>query len=385
MARSSAAAPPRHTQMPLTATSTPSGSNTAVVVPTAARMRPQFGSLPNSAVLTRLLRATVRPTSTASSSLAAPTTSIATSFVAPSASARSCWARSWQAAVTAAVSSSAVGSIPDAPLASSSTVSLVDMQPSESIRSNVIRVAARSAASRASGPATASVVSTQSMVAMAGASMPAPLAMPPTVQPVPCATVVLGRVSVVMMASAAAGPPSRDRPRTASRTPGSSLSIGSRSPIRPVEHTATSPAPTMSRAFAAVIAAAVCSAVAWVSWKPAGPVQAFAPPELSTTARTTPPCTTCWLHSTGAALTRLAVKTPATPASGPSLITRATSGAPEDFSPAATPAARNPRGTVTLTGPLQTRTDRWSPGDPPSGWRSARPGRPRPCPGCRSR
>jgi len=33
-------------------------------------------------------------------------------------------------------------------------------------------------------------------------------------------------------------------------------------------------------------AAARCSAVACVSWKPSGPVQALAPPELSTTART---------------------------------------------------------------------------------------------------
>ena len=38
---------------------------------------------------------------------------------------------------------------------------------------------------------------------------------------------------------------------------------------------------------------ATCSAVAWVSGKPAGPVQALAPPELSTTASTRPSVTTC--------------------------------------------------------------------------------------------
>ena len=35
-------------------------------------------------------------------------------------------------------------------------------------------------------------------------------------------------------------------------------------------------------------AAASASAVAWVSWKPPGPVQALAPPEFSITARSRP-------------------------------------------------------------------------------------------------
>ena len=78
---------------------------------------------------------------------------------APSASAMSCRARSAHTAVTASVSSSASGVTPEAPEASSSTVSLVDMQPSESIRSKVVAVAARSAASSVAASATASVVS----------------------------------------------------------------------------------------------------------------------------------------------------------------------------------------------------------------------------------
>ena len=43
------------------------------------------------------------------------------------------------------------GVTPDAPEASSSTVSLVDMQPSESTRSKVTRVAARRASSSSAG------------------------------------------------------------------------------------------------------------------------------------------------------------------------------------------------------------------------------------------
>ena len=87
-------------------------------------------------------------------------------------------ARSVQARVRASVRSGRLGVIPLAPLASTVTVSLVDMQPSESSRSKLTRVAARSAVSRSSADATASVVRTTSIVASWGASIPAPLAMP---------------------------------------------------------------------------------------------------------------------------------------------------------------------------------------------------------------
>ena len=55
--------------------------------------------------------------------------------------------------------------------------------------------------------------------------------------------------------------------------------------MSPVEQTITSPAETSSRE-------PTCSAVLCVSAKPCGPVQAFAPPLLSTTARTIPPLAT---------------------------------------------------------------------------------------------
>ena len=88
---------------------------------------------------------------------------------------------------------------------------MVDMQPSESRRSNVVAVADRRALFSAEASATASVVSTTSIVASSGASMPAPLAKPPTLQPSPPKTACLGTVSVVMTARAAASPPQVDR------------------------------------------------------------------------------------------------------------------------------------------------------------------------------
>ena len=128
---------------------------------------------------------------------------MAMSWSAPSASRSSCMARSVQSWVSASVKSGSGGVIPLAPLAISVTVSLVDMQPSESSRSKLTRVAARSAGSRSAAGTTASVVRTTSIVASCGASMPAPLAIPPTDQPAPSTTACLLTESVVMIASAA--------------------------------------------------------------------------------------------------------------------------------------------------------------------------------------
>ena len=98
-----------------------------------------------------------------------------------------------------------------------------------------------------------------------------------------------------MMAWAASSPPFRPPAIscTISRTPASTLSIGSRSPISPVEQTATSTAPVSVPQSDS--AAATASAVAWLSWNPAGPVQALAPPELRITARSCPVVST-WLR-----------------------------------------------------------------------------------------
>ena len=67
------------------ATFSRSGSKTASVVPTAVSTRPQLGSEPAIAHLSRALRATERPTVTASCSRAAPTTSMVIILDAPSA------------------------------------------------------------------------------------------------------------------------------------------------------------------------------------------------------------------------------------------------------------------------------------------------------------
>ena len=140
-----------------------------------------------------------------------------------------------------------------------------------------------------------------------------------------------------MIASAAAPPPIGAELGTRSEMPATTLSMGSRWPIRPVEQTATS-----DRADVRAGSGPRSSAVRWVSAKPSGPVQAFAPPEFRMTARSRPSASTCWDHSTGAALTRLVVKTPAAAKSGPVFSTRARSGRPLDFRPAARPAGRKP-------------------------------------------
>ena len=74
--------------------------------------------------------------------------------------------------------------------------------------------------------------------------------------------------------------------------PGTILSMGSCSPIRPVEHTKRRSAEMPS-------ASAVFSAVVCVFWKPCGPVHALAPPELRITASTRPSETTCRDQWTG--------------------------------------------------------------------------------------
>ncbi len=85
----------------------------------------------------------------------------------------------------------------------------------------------------------ASVVQTASMVAMLGASMAAPLAMPPTVKPSPRTTTSLGTVSVVMIARAAKAPPSglASRRETMPSSCGSTTLIGNGIPMSPVWHT----------------------------------------------------------------------------------------------------------------------------------------------------
>ena len=81
----------------------------------------------------RLFRAHARATSTASLSDAAPVTVIATVFVEPSASPINWAAKDPHTSIKADSSSASVMLTSDAPLPIRRTVSLVDVQPSESI------------------------------------------------------------------------------------------------------------------------------------------------------------------------------------------------------------------------------------------------------------
>ena len=107
-------------------------------------------------------------------------------------------------------------------------MSLVEVQPSESNLSKDSLVASRSARSASSPSIFASVVITQSIVARAGASIPAPLAIPPIFQPAAEETVAsLGTVSVVIIARAASSPPPDDRLLQADSIPGNNFSESS--------------------------------------------------------------------------------------------------------------------------------------------------------------
>jgi hypothetical protein len=146
------------------------------------------------------------------------------------------------------------------------------------------------------------------MVAISGAIMPAPLAMPlMTTSTSPIATravATLGKVSVVMIARAASIRPSglalaASLPRTAAILP-----LSSGSPITPVEamNISAGAAPVASPAALATWATALA---------PMPPVKALALPELTTKARARP-CARFWRHqSTGAEGHLERVNTPA--------------------------------------------------------------------------
>ena len=157
-------------------------------------------------------------------------------------------------------------------------MSFVDWQPSTDIALNESATPARRIRWSVSGSASASVVSTASIVAMSGASMAAPLAMPPTRKPSPDTSVSLRTVSVVMIACAALLPPSGRSDATRRGMPDSMGSIGSGMPMRPVEHTRTLSArqPRCSAASSVIRSA---------SRRPGSPVAALALPLFSTTAQ----------------------------------------------------------------------------------------------------
>ena len=184
--------------------------------------------------------ATDRAARLASSGVRAPLTTTRTNFVAPSPSSTMARARLPQTEASAAATSSPEGVTPEAPFASTSTVSFVLHSPSTVMALKESLTAAVRAFWRRSGATTASVVTKASIVAMSGAIIPAPLAIPPSRQPSACDTAaVLRRVSVVRMASAAAAS-SGPRAPAASAMPLDTRSMARKLPILPVEHTSAS-------------------------------------------------------------------------------------------------------------------------------------------------
>ena len=102
----------------------------------AATSRPQLGSEPAQAVLTRGEWAIALATRKASASLAAPSMRSSTTWVTPSPSATICRAREVHTWVSAAAKAGLPGPIdaPPTPEASRSTVSLVEVSPSTEMR-----------------------------------------------------------------------------------------------------------------------------------------------------------------------------------------------------------------------------------------------------------
>ena len=176
--------------------------------------------------------------------------------------------------------------------------------------------------------------------------------------------------------------PSAGLTAAAPAAPAASSPVASSSaPARPMPLWPRPSWPALSAEASRAARAARCSALRWVSAKPAGPVHALAPPELSTTARARPSASTCWHHSTGAALTRLPVNTPRRQSTAPSLShdrdVRATGGLDTGRDPR---GAKATRGSVTLTARLRPRRGRSSRAGRASGWRPGRPGRAAPLP-----
>jgi hypothetical protein len=186
------------------------------------------------------------------------------------------------------------------------------------------------------------------MVAMFGASMPQPLAIPPTVQPSPRTSDSLGRVSVVRMPLAASLWPSRLKASPSLVMPPRIFRIGSWKPMRPVEQTSISWAeqPTASAAASHIVSALA---------RPLAPVPALALPELTMTPDAMPfdAVSRSTQASTGGARNLLVVKTAAVGTGLPSSVTSKATSRRLAFSPAWTPAATKPSAAVTLMDTLR--------------------------------
>ena len=180
--------------------------------PAAETMRPQFGSPPVIAVLTKLLSAMLRAIASASAWVLAPWTQISIRCVAPSPSSGIIFARSMHSSVSSASNvarsaSLSEGCLAEGAWASKTRESLVLMWPSTLMQLNDrFAAACKSRCARVASMG-ASVTTIASMVAIFGPIIPAPLHMP-TIACEPCEVVtfrwaVFRKASVVMIPSQA--------------------------------------------------------------------------------------------------------------------------------------------------------------------------------------
>ena len=194
------------------------------------------------------------------------------------------------------------------PVANRISVSEVEVSLSTVMALKVVSTLAASMACSAAAEIGASVKMKESIVAMSGAIMPAPLATPAMLTVTPAistaAPAPLGKVSVVMIARPVSiHSPGVARAAQSSRTP-SNFEASSGSPMTPVEAMTISPGlqPMARAAMSAVFATAAA---------PSRPVKALALPELTTRPRTVRPFRASRHQSTGADGHLDFVKTPA--------------------------------------------------------------------------
>src|SRR6478735_9122134 len=293
-------------------------------LPIAITTRPQLASSPAIAVFTSGEFATDIAILRAEALVVAPSTMISTSLRAPSPSRATCSARLASTSRNAFANGFSLTSparvilgAPFAaavPVAKASNVSDVEVSLSMVTALNVSSTPVLSSDCSTADDNGASVNTNDSMVAMSGAIIPAPLAMPLMVTLVlPSFTVAVatfGKVSVVMIALAAHIQSSGAAlPASVASTP-SNLVASSGSPITPVD------ARNISLVLQPTALAAI-DAVSVVDCRPVLPVNALALPEFTTKARASPPledpprASLARHHSTGADGHFDLVKTPA--------------------------------------------------------------------------
>src|SRR5699024_6536592 len=198
---------------------------------------------------------------------------------------------------------------PEAPVATNTQASLVEVSPSTVMRLKETLVSCCIHCSSRGCGISASVAINASMVAIFGSIMPAPFDIPVMVIVRPltctCSQASLGWVSVVIIPSAACCQPSTLSLGTAAGIPLAKGANSNTSEITPVEKGNTS-------CTAQPVVSATNLQVATARCKPSAPVPALAMPVLTNKYFGVPCCKCCLANVTGAAQKRFWVNTAAT-------------------------------------------------------------------------